>query len=316
MKKYIAIIAILISLLSCNKDENKDNGLVTRKLNSSKEITKVIVATGKVEPELGIIKIAAPVDGIVKEIIKKEGDFVDDGETLLQLVDEIEKDKVDEISSEIITQKTQIKIAETQVEEVEINLANKIKQLEKARRLIVNGAETQQNLEDITKEIDIYKANLARENVKVAQAKQKVNELLSRLQTAKHELNRKSFKSFSSGTVLSCNLKKGEAIKQYTEYLEFAPAGNLIVKAQVDELFSAKVRIGQKVQIVKRGSDEIISKGQIVKVSPYLKKKSIFTEKIDEQEDRRIREIKISLENSENLIINSLVDCKIIISGR
>jgi hypothetical protein len=43
----------------------------------------------------------------------------------------------------------------------------------------------------------------------------------------------------------------------------------------------------------------------------YLKKKSIFSEKSDDQEDRRVREIKISIKDASSLIINSKVECKI-----
>jgi hypothetical protein len=46
-------------------------------------------------------------------------------------------------------------------------------------------------------------------------------------------------------------------------------------------------------------------------LSPYLKKKSLFSEKSDDQEDRRVREIKIALINDSGLLINSKVECVI-----
>ena len=37
----------------------------------------------------------------------------------------------------------------------------------------------------------------------------------------------------------------------------------------------------------------------------------MFSEKTDDQEDRRVREIKVAIDQAENLIINTKVECNI-----
>ena len=48
---------------------------------------------------------------------------------------------------------------------------------------------------------------------------------------------------------------------------------------------------------------------KIVILSPYLKKKSLFSVKASDQEDRMVREVKIALEGDTDLIINEKVEC-------
>lgn len=104
---------------------------------------------------------------------------------------------------------------------------------------------------------------------------------------------------------------QGAALNQYATYAEFAPEGALIVRAEVDELFSQKLKVGQQVDIHYAGSQEVIAKGDIKMLSPYLKKKSLFSEKANDQEDRRVREVRISIKDNTDLVINSKVECVI-----
>jgi multidrug resistance efflux pump len=101
----------------------------------------------------------------------------------------------------------------------------------------------------------------------------------------------------------------GEAISQLTDYAEFAPQGNKIVRAEVDESFASRLSEGQLVDIRFTGTDKVVAKGKIVILSPYLKKKSLFSVKASDQEDRMVREVKIALEGETDLIINEKVEC-------
>ncbi len=311
--KRILIIWIIVSLLtSCDntKKETKADSVKIDNLRASEEL-KIVIGTGIVEPESGILKFAAPMGGIVKSVFKKDGDSVAKNETIVLLIDDAEQNKINEIRSQIQTQRSQIVIEQTQIEEAQINLNSKTNLLNKGKSLVISGAETQQAIEDLTNDVNIYQVNIDRAKAKVKYANSKLSELFAQLKTAETEAQMKVFKAPLDGKILDISVEKGEAVSQYAVYVEFAPNGNIIIKAQVDELFSSKLKVEQQVDIFYRGNDKVIATGEVITVLPYLKKKSIFSEKTDEQEDRRVREIRISLKNSDGLIINSKVDCKI-----
>lgn len=311
MKNQILVLAAIALLSSCGKPESEsnDNSQNTKTLAESK--TDLIVAVGKVEPENEIVKLSAQSGGIVTSVLKRDGDKISQGELLVQLDDDIEQSKINEIRMQIQSQRNQIEIEQSQLKEAEINLSNKKALFSKNKRLVETGAETQQSLDDLAIEIKVLEVSLDRLKAKIQFATNNLNELNAQLKTAETEAEKKLFKAPDNGLLLDITVSKGESVSQYSTYAEFAPQGNLIVRAEVDELFSSQVKVGQKVDIVFTGSDRVIATGEVFLVSPYLKKKSLFSEKANDQEDRRVREIRIRIKDSSNLVINSKVECKI-----
>lgn len=311
MKKQILLLTAVVHLLSCDKQE-KDSDLDTKQLKKTSENKiALIVAVGKVEPESEVINLSAPVGGIVRAIFKKDGDTIVNGDPLIQLDDDIEQSKINEIKTQMQSQRLQIEIEQIRLKEAEINLGDKRLLLAKSKRLATNGAETQQYLDDLTNEIKVLEVSLERLKSNIQLASSKRNELEAQFKTATMEASKKRFFSPFNGTLLDIQVNKGEAINQFSSYAEIAPQGNLIVRAEVDELFSSQLKIGQKVEIQNTGSDNIIAIGEIGFIAPYLKKKSLFSEKADDQEDRRVREIRINILGESKVIINSKVECKI-----
>lgn len=305
MNKQLIFGVSLILLASCGSEDPKD--LKTQ--SSKKGSPKIVVAAGKVEPEQEIVSISAPSGGIISAIYNADGETVQKGQVLLQLDDAIEQNKVQEIQAKVQTQRSQIAVEQTQLKEVEFNLANKNALLNKVKRLIQSGAESKQTMEDLETEISVLQVTRERMKAKIDLAEQQLNELNTQLKTAQTEAAKKQFKAPSNGVLLDMQLNEGESVNQYATYAEFAPEGNLIVRAEVDELFSSRIKNGQQVNIVYTGTDKVIATGTVVKVSPYLRKKSLFSERADDQEDRRVREIRIALNSSKSLIINSKVEC-------
>ncbi len=308
MKQSIVILLSLAFLLGCSKSEQETAANETPASTSNPE-PSIVVAVGKVEPENQIVGLSAPTGGIVQAVAKSDGDEVRQGDLLAQLDDEIERSRVNEIRLQAQSQRAQIEVETLQLNEASINLENKSQLLARTKRLFETGAETKQVLDDLTTETKVLESTVARWKASVQLATGKLNELLAQLKTADIEAQKKQFRAPSDGIVLDMQLSKGESVAQYATYAEFAPNGRLVVRAEVDELFSDRVKEGQKVDIVFTGSDRVLATGEISMVSPYLKKKSLLSEKASDQEDRRVREIRVALKEPGALLINSKVEC-------
>ncbi|MDI9867318.1 HlyD family efflux transporter periplasmic adaptor subunit [Flectobacillus sp. DC10W] len=309
MKHYILLCLSVALLMSCNKDQSKESS--NQKQSNPKAPTKLVVAIGRVEPQEGIIKLSAPVGGIVKKVMKDDGDKVQLNEVILQLDDDTEQNKINELKVKIATQRTQINISQSKVAEVTANLQNKKLLLERAKQLIAKGAETQQVYDNLTTDQEVLEANLSAAKTQVQLANSELNELQTQLQTLYREANKKIFRAPFSGIILDRTVNQGESVSQFASYAEVAPQGKLIIRAEVDEMFSSSIKIGDTVEIVNIGSSNVIAKGKISSMAPYLKKKSLFSEKADDQEDRRVREIRISVVDDKNLVINAKIECNI-----
>lgn len=310
MKKILQTIMIAAVLSGCGDAEKKQNNNqegVDRSAANVKEVTGV----GKVEPESKIINLAATASGIVSHIYKTDGDSVKQGDKLVTLEDETERLKTQEINSQITTQRSQIAIERSNADDAQSKLSSKKRLLITTRNLVQRGAETQQVYDDLETEVRSLEVSLAKskENIRLAQSK--LGEISQQLNTANAEAGKKILKAPTSGRILSMQVTQGAALTQYATYAEFAPKGALIVRAEVDELFSQKLKEGQLVDIRYAGSRDVIAKGKLIMLSPYLKKKSLFSEKANDQEDRRVREVRIHIEDNTGLVINSKVECVI-----
>jgi hypothetical protein len=100
-------------------------------------------------------------------------------------------------------------------------------------------------------------------------------------------------------------------VQSGTAVAEFAPDGAVTVICEVDELFVDKIQLGQKATIRPQGATETLAEGVVMTVSPYLKKKSIFSDEAGALEDRRVREVRVKLNTTANLLFNSRVECVI-----
>lgn len=310
MKRISVIIATAVMLSSCGGEENRTTGQ-EEAVNHSTMTVREVVGIGKVEPESKIVNLASTSGGIVSHIFKVDGDSVATGEKLVQLEDETERLKITEINSQINTQRSQITLEKNNIKEAEWKLNNKKKLLVTTQNLVNKGAETQQVYDDLETEVKTLEVAFEKSKLNIQLAENKLAEITQQLRTAEAEAGKKILRAPTSGRILNMQVTEGSALNQFATYAEFAPAGALIIRAEVDELFSQKLQVGQLVDIHSAGSQEVLAQGEIKMLSPYLKRKSLFSEKANDQEDRRVREVRISIKDNSGLVINSKVECVI-----
>lgn len=124
------------------------------------------------------------------------------------------------------------------------------------------------------------------------------------------KVKKKNIYALTSGKILSVEIIVGSFLATNTSIGDFAPAAPTVVVAEMDELFAGKIEIGQKAGIRLQGSSKEIAAGKVSEVSPYLRQKSLFSDELGKLEDRRVREIKVRLENPpKELLYGTRVDC-------
>jgi multidrug resistance efflux pump len=307
--KKAAMFLILAGVLAGCGNKN-DKAPVVQATVSARDVKVVqVIGIGKVEPENAIVGLASATGGIVAAVLKQEGDRVHANEVLVKLDDDKELLKVEQVKTQVRTQESQLAIEKSNLQEAQVRLKNKQKQLVASKNLLSKGAESSQSYDDLATDVAVLEAGLARNLANVRLAESQLDELKVQLRQSEDEAGKKNLRAPDDGIVLEIKVKPGEAISQYSEYTEFAPVGEKIVRAEVDETFVSKLSVGQSVDIRFTGTDKIVAKGKIGLLSPYLKKKSLFSVKASDQEDRMVREVKIVLEGNTDLIINEKVEC-------
>lgn len=310
--KLFALIILGSILISCGaKDDNAGTGALEEQSTSdplSLTISEV-VGIGKIEPETQIISLAAERSGIVREVLKNDGDIVSKGDVLLVLDSQTEVLNIELIKAKIRTLESQVEYDKNMVTESELDLENKKGILQSSIRLLEEGAETSRSVDDLETEVKVLEAALARSKANLSMTTSKMSELFVELRTAQTEYDKRKMLAPSNGVVLDMKVTPGSSLIQYNEFAEFAPEGRMIARCEVDEMFSSRVMTGQDARITPVGSQEVLSVGKVIRTSPFLKRKSLFSETPGDREDRRVREVWILLDNPQGLLFNMQVEC-------
>jgi len=296
-------------LASCSG--KKEEKLVEKKASvDSLEVSK-IVSLGRIEPESKISSLAMNATGLLAELSIKEGDRVKKGTTLLVLDSEKELADLNLKKSKIYTQEQEILVKGKEIAKANVDVEENERKLKRSEALNKKGAETLEALEDARAVVTSAKADIARLEAALISTRTKLGELRADVAVSEAELHKRKLLAPVGGTILSIKPTLGSLIQTGTAVIDFAPEGVMTALAEVDELFVDKVAIGQLVDIMAQGGDKILAKGKIIFIAPTLKKKSLFSDDSNNLEDRRVREVRIELENASGLLYNSRVECVI-----
>lgn len=309
MRKLLSI-SVFILLFACSRQADKSK---TEQMPAPRMENKVnrVVGTANIEPLGKIIPINAESSGIVSTIFARENESYKAGETLVQLDNDIEKAQIQQAESKLATQQSVIKASAGTLESAKVRLENARITFERNKKMFEGKAITQQTLDDskfnyenLLREVETAQANLA-------QQQNKVGELQADLNYQRTLLDKKAVKAPTNGMVLSVDAKLGSNINNATSIGDFAPEGPLMAITEIDELYANRIKVGQKAYIRPQGGQDKLAEGKVVFTSPYLKKKSLFSDQADNLEDRRVREVRVELNPGAKVLIGSRVECVI-----
>lgn len=300
-KLFIGFLFILLFVACSNKKEDKAPVEV--------KPANVAVGIGKITPQGGVSNLASPVAGIVSEISVMTGSKVKLGDVLLTIDNTDASLALNEINSRLSTQQKSIQSAKLLKEQGLTRLQEKERKLNDARELLAVGAVTGESVRTLQNDYDLEKQNQEKLQNDILLQESQLREIASLKNTRAEDLSRTSLRAPMDGIVLDVIPKKGEAVNRYETYVILAPDAPLIVQAEIDEMFSNRLAMGQSCEIRIVGNSEPVAQGKIVSISPDLKKKSLFSESGEDFQDRRVREIEVSIDGDTNLLIDTKVEC-------
>lgn len=323
MKKLSIILFVtlfVISFVACSdkkdekSNENNSNNNTTSKTTSTTQTTNVVyepdkvVATARIEPEAKIAKLSSEVSGLIKKVYVKTGDVVKKGDILIELSSELESQQVAQNQSF-----TQVKISNKAEIEANIHLkqtkfANAKQKYERLKTAFGKGAETQQNLDNAELDYKSIQKNIEKLQKQILTNASEMMENQIKINIANIQLQRRFIKAPSNGIILSINLSEGNAVLAYSDLIEFAPESPVNAVCEVDELFANDIKVGQTAYIRAVGRTEKLAEGSVILTSPYLKKKSLFSDASNDLDDRRVREVRIRLTNPKDLLFGMRVE--------
>lgn len=307
MKRIFYLIISFSLGLGCGNDKK----IKTDILPVGEPIFSQVVGIGKIIPENDIVQLSLPVSGLVQKIHKNENDSVSKGSIILELHHAIEDANIKKLEQEIKTLNLQVLQEKASLRENQILLVKAKEDQKRLSELFLKGAETKQNVENATTDVETREALLQKAKAGVSVAENRILENKAALEVARKERDQKILRSPLNGRILSCDFQPGESVLALQSMVQIRPEGKIIAIGEIDESYADRIAVGQKAWIRKVGTTDTLSTGTVFFTYSFLNKKSLFTDQAGEREDRRVRTIKMSLDQTESLLLNARVECVI-----
>jgi HlyD family secretion protein len=117
------------------------------------------------------------------------------------------------------------------------------------------------------------------------------------------ELEKTVLRAPLPGTIIRKNMRVGEAVSsfQVMPVVTLADMTRLRVRAEVDEVDIARVRVGQRVEIHALSRDDAPLRGSVIRLGKTMGRRKVESNDPNEREDVRILEVLIELEAAPDL---------------
>ncbi len=301
-----------------------------------------IYAPGRIEGASPSIELQTYHRGTIEQVLVREGDRIVDGQPLAVIDSAGFRNDIALARAELATanaelQKIQNGAHALEQQESEALYAAKLATLKRAElnlervtRLRADGAIPQKEMDDqkslvaamraetsaAQSRMDLLLAPPREDELDIARSQVTVME--SKVASAELQLERATLRSPVVGTVLQVNIEVGELTgpNSTKPAIIVADTSCYHVRAFVEELDAPRITIGMAAEITADGLWGRKLSGKIVRVSPHMTGKQLWSDRPAERFDTKTREIWIELDQQENLVIGLRMDVTITRSAK
>ncbi len=249
----------------------------------------VAIAKGRVDIEGGLVKLAAPRDGLIREVRVEEGDRARAGDVLATQDDRLPRRQLDE-ARRAVTE------AEAAVAPLEVRLRAAEREVRRLEPLMEDEAAPRQELDRARDDTALLRAEIvhARATADAARARARV---------AEFEVEQRVIRAPLDGQVVRRLARPGDGVStlNVTTLFLFAPDAQRIVRADLEERFIGAVQPGMRATVTPEADESKAYAARVLRVGRVLGQRAPSDDPT-EQADVRVVECVLALDDATLLI--------------
>lgn len=199
----VLVIAIVVGVKTCSGDEGIE---VSTELPKARNITEIVSANGKVQPETEV-KISSDVSGEIVELFVKEGDRVKKGTLLCRIKPDIYESALDRANATVNSTKASMQNTIAQLEQSKANLANYEAVFARNKKLFEQQVISQQDFDASKAQYEAAKAQVKALEESVKGAEFNINSVQASMKEASTNLAKTFIYAPVDATVSKLNKK-------------------------------------------------------------------------------------------------------------
>lgn len=288
MKRFLIIggilIAILVVVVLMKKGSANEVLNVAVETASRRDITEVVSASGKIQPEVEV-KISSDVSGEIVELLVKEGDTVHKGDLLLRINPVIYQSAVERMSATLNGARAQLANSSARLEQSKAQLSNAESSYNRSKKLHDQSAISDSEFEQAKANYGSAVADAAAAAESVKSADYNVRSTEASLKEATDNLAKTSIFAPVDATVSKLNKRKGERIvgmaqMEGTEIMRLANLNEMEVLVDVNENDILRVEEGDTALIEVDAHNNRKFKGVVTEVANSANTSGLTTDQV------------------------------------
>ena len=235
----VVVVVVVLVLINLKAKGGKELAVQVEEV-GRKDLEMIISASGSIKPKRQI-DISASNIGKVTRVAVKEGDYVEQGQFLIQIDPILLETTVDRLEAAVASAKAGQRQAKYQLEQYESDF-------HRAERLFSDGYLTDKEVNDARTARDVGSSNLE-------SARQLVRQQKAQLSSARHNLQEVTIEAEMAGIVTRLNVEEGEIAimgtlnNPGTVLMTIADLSTIEAEVEVDETEVVSIELGQPAKV-------------------------------------------------------------------
>lgn len=252
--KFWVAVAALAALVWWAFGDSPDSGPYEAAVMPVPESDFTAVAKGKVDVEGGVIEVAARSHGVFRDIYVEEGDRVEAGQVLAVQEDDEQRIRLRQAQA-------QLQSANAGLERLQVRLDIARREHNRLEPLVDIDAASSQ-------ELDRAKDDLRQLEVDIEAQKASVLQSEANLESAQFSLEQRTVRAPVAGRIVEAKARPGVGASTFQVSTAFTlmPDAQKIVRADLDQAFVGKVRVGQQASIAPDSDPQTTYDGEVLRV--------------------------------------------------
>jgi HlyD family secretion protein len=252
-----------------------------------RQVVSTLLATGFVEP-VARIPLASEVVGQVRHVNVEEGDQVETGQMLVELVDEESRLSVAQADAAVDEARARLSAVVDQgaptalqdVHQATLNLEAAQEEYERARQMVDDGVGTEAEVDERRRQVDQARTEVNRAQTRyreTADGGSSHDEAVAQLERAQAELDLARYRreqhrivAPEAGVVLERNVEEGSTAQSGEPLIVVAPVEPVDIRLAPDERELANLEVGQPAQALADAFDERSFEARVHRIDPSV----------------------------------------------
>jgi membrane fusion protein (multidrug efflux system) len=236
---------------------------------SSGDISYSISSTANLRP-LREVSVSAQTDGIVKEIMVEEGDYLQSGDLLCRLDSTKYEIQLQSARQKLAQAKLQLEKAKILQDKVNVQVKNTSEEFERYQMLYDEKLVSEREVADVRYRLDDLKHDLQVSNSESNELKHRVEELEAEIAQVELEISRTRLKAPFAGFVVDRSIDVGQSVNSLDTLFKLGDFNPLLAEVFLSEKEAGQIREGQKATVISGVDSSVRVEGKVARISPVV----------------------------------------------